>query len=46
MPLISRKIDLYLAWSPNCVLSGASNQATTFAIVKTRLNVPILTLRL
>ena len=46
MPLISCKIYLVLTWSANCVLSGALNQAKTFAIANKKFFLPILTLQL
>ena len=45
MPLINCEINLILTWSVICVKSNASeNQDTTFAIIDTKLYVPVLTL--
>ena len=45
MPLMNCQINLILTWFANCVKSNsAKNQATSFAITDTKLNVPIVTL--
>ena len=44
MPLINTEINLMLTWSANCVLGLANNGTRTFAITKTRLYVPVVTL--
>ena len=47
MPLISCEINLILTWSVNCVIAfhPAAKQATTLAIIDTKLYVPVVTLR-
>ena len=45
MPLINYEIDFILTWSANCVISNsAASQATIFAIIGTKLYVPVVTL--
>ena len=46
MPLINCEVNLILTWSSNCVLiaTAIQNQAATFAIIDTKLYVPIVTL--
>ena len=45
MPWIICEINLILTWSQNCVLSvSAVNHATTFAIIHTKIYVPVVTL--
>ena len=46
MPLINCEVNLILTWSLNCVLIATTvqNQAATFAITDTKLNVPVVTL--
>ena len=43
MSLINCKIILILTWSDKCVLSN-DTKATTFAIIDTKLYVPVITL--
>ena len=46
MPLINCEVNLISTWSSTCVLPavGDANQAATFAITNTKLNVPVVTL--
>ena len=46
MQLINCKINLILIRSANCVISSrtATTQATTFAIIYTKLHIPVVTL--
>ena len=46
MPLINCEVNLILTWSSTCVIAavGDANQAATFAITKTKLYVPVVTL--
>ena len=46
MPLINCEVNLILTWSSNCVLIATNNQnqATTFEITDTKLDVPVVTL--
>ena len=44
IPLINCEINFILAWSGNCVLSIAPNEATTFAITDTKRYVPVVIL--
>ena len=46
MPLINYEVELILDWSANCVIIyiNVANQVPTFAITKTNLYVPIVTL--
>ena len=43
MPLINCEVELILTWSKNCVISSATGE-TKFAITKTKLYVPVVTL--
>ena len=43
MPFMNCEINLTLTWSKKCVLSN-NTKATTFAIIDTKLYVPVLTL--
>ena len=43
MPLINCEINLYVAWSENCVISSATG-AREFAITDTKLYVSVVTL--
>ena len=43
MPLINCEINLILTWSHKCVLSH-DRKATTFAVIKTKIYVPVVTL--
>ena len=45
MPLSICKTNLIITWSGNCVISNAAaNEATTFAITDTKLDVSVVTL--
>ena len=46
MSLINCEVNLILTWSSTCVLiaTGVQNQAATFEITDTKLNVPVMTL--
>ena len=46
MPLTNCEINLILAWSANCVIvsTNVANQNATFAIIDTKLYVPVVTL--
>ena len=46
MPLINYEVELILDWSANCVIIyiNVANQVPTFAITKTNLYVPVVTL--
>ena len=43
MPLINCEINIFLTWSANCVIiyTDVANQNTTFAIIETKLYVPV-----
>ena len=43
MPLINCEVEIILTWSKNCVISSATGE-TKFAITKTKLYVPVVTL--
>ena len=43
MPLFNYEINLILTWSENCVICKV-NRVTTFAILDTKLYVPVVTL--
>ena len=43
MPFMNCEINLTLTWSKKCVLSN-NTKATTFAIIYTKLYVPVVTL--
>ena len=46
MPLINCEVNLILTWSSTCIIASVivANQAATFAITDTKLDVPVLTL--
>ena len=45
MILINCEINVFLTWFENCILSNTNaSQATTFAIIDTKLYVPVVTL--
>ena len=46
MSLINCEINIFLTWSANCVIiyTDVANQNTTFAIIETKLYVPVATL--
>ena len=44
MPLINCKVELSLRWNQNCIFSTAGT-AVTFAIIDTKLYVPVVTLK-
>ena len=46
MPLINCKVNLILTWSSACVIASVivANQAATFAVTDTKLDVPVVTL--
>ena len=46
MPLINCEVNLILTWSSTCIIASVivANQAATFAITDTILDVPVLTL--
>ena len=46
MPLINCEVSVILTWSEQCVITSniAANQARIFAIVHTKLYVPVVTL--
>ena len=46
MSLINWEINIFLTWSANCVIiyTDVANQNTTFAIIETKLHVPVATL--
>ena len=43
MPLINWEVNLTLAWSKNCVITGSEGEEK-FAITETKLYVPVVTL--
>ena len=43
MPLINCEVNLFLAWSKDCVISSATGE-TKFSITETNLYVPVVTL--
>ena len=45
MPLITCKVELSLTWYTNCVTIIGNGTATTFAILDTKLYVPVVTLK-
>ena len=45
MPLINCKVELWLTWSKNCMLSSVANDST-FAITDTKLYFPVVTLKI
>ena len=45
MPLINCKVELWLTWSKNCMLSSVANDST-FAITDTELYFPVVTLKI
>ena len=46
VPLINCEVNLILTWSANCVIvsTDVANQIVTFAIIDTKLYVPVVTL--
>ena len=45
MTLVNCEINVFLTWFQNCILSNTNaSQATTFAIIDTKLYVPVVTL--
>ena len=45
MTLINCEINVFLTWFEKCILSNTNaSQATTFAIIDTKLYVPVVTL--